>query len=70
MKKLKIKILCTSVKVRFISEIISSIKDETGKIIDGNNNEIQTVNDVWVFRKDLNSEDPTWYLTEISQALR
>jgi len=58
-----------SVKVRFISEIISSIKDETGKIINGNNNEIQTVNDVWIFRKDLNSEDPTWYLKEISQAL-
>jgi len=58
-----------SVKVRFISEIISSTKDETGKIIDGNNSEIQTVNDVWIFRKDLNSEDPTWYLKEISQAL-
>ena len=58
-----------SVKVRFISEIISSTKDETGKIIDGNNNEIQTVNDVWIFRKDLSSEDPTWYLKEISQAL-
>jgi len=57
-----------SVKVRFISEIISSTKDETGKIIEGNNNEIQTVNDVWIFRKDLNSEDPTWYLKEISQA--
>jgi len=57
------------VKVRFISEIISSTKDETGKTIDGNNNEIQTVNDLWIFRKDLNSEDPTWYLTEISQAL-
>jgi len=58
-----------NVKVRFISEIISSTKDETGKIIDGNNNEIQTVNDVWIFRKDLKSEDPTWYLKEISQAL-
>jgi len=57
------------VKVRFISEIISSTKDEVGKIINGNNNEIQTVNDVWVFRKDLNSDDPTWYLTEISQTL-
>jgi len=58
-----------SVKVRFISEIISSTKDETGKIIEGNNNEIQTVNDVWIFKRDLNSEDPTWYLKEISQAL-
>jgi len=58
-----------NVKVRFISEIISSTKDEGGKIIDGNNNEIQTVNDVWIFRKDLNSDDPIWYLTEISQIL-
>jgi len=58
-----------SVKVRFISEIISSTKDETGKIINGNNNEIQTVNDVWVFKRDLNSENLTWYLKEISQSL-
>jgi len=57
------------VKVRFISEIISSIKDHTGKITDGSNNEIQTVNDIWVFTKDLASDDPTWYLTEISQNL-
>lgn len=57
------------VKVRFISEIISSTKDETGKIIDGSNDEIQTVNDIWIFRKDLNSDDPTWYLAEISQTL-
>jgi len=55
------------VKVRFISEIISATKDEDGKIIDGNINEIQTVNDIWIFRKDLNSDDPTWYLNEISQ---
>jgi len=57
------------VKVRFISEIISATKDESGKIIDGSNNEIQTVNDVWVFSKDLSSDDLTWYLTEISQTL-
>jgi len=58
-----------TVKVRFISEIISSTKDENGKIIEGNNNEVQTVNDVWIFKKDLDSEDPTWYLKEISQVL-
>jgi len=57
------------VKVRFISEIISSSQDDAGKIIGGSINEIQTVNDIWVFRKDLNSDDPTWYLTEISQNL-
>jgi hypothetical protein len=29
--------------------------------------EIQTVNDVWSFSRDLNSDDPTWNLTEIAQ---
>jgi len=26
-----------------------------------------TVNDVWSFSRDLNSDDPTWNLTEIAQ---
>jgi predicted lipid-binding transport protein (Tim44 family) len=56
-----------SVKTRFISEIISCIKDKDNNIVEGNLEEIQTVNDVWSFSRDLNSEDPTWYLIEIAQ---
>ena len=56
-----------SVKTRFISEIISCIKDKDNNIVEGNPEEIQTVNDVWSFSRDLNSEDPTWYLIEIAQ---
>jgi len=55
------------VKTRFISEIISCIKDEKNNVIEGNPEEIQTVNDVWSFSRDLNSDDPTWHLTEIAQ---
>jgi len=56
-----------TVKTRFISEIISCIKDKDNNIVEGSPEEIQTVNDVWIFSRDLNSEDPTWHLTEIAQ---
>jgi predicted lipid-binding transport protein (Tim44 family) len=56
-----------TVKTRFVSEIISCIKDENNNIIEGSLDEIQTVNDVWSFSKNLNSDDPTWHLTEIAQ---
>jgi len=56
-----------TVKTRFVSEIISCIKDSNNNIIEGSPEEIQTVNDVWSFSRDLNSEDPTWHLTKIAQ---
>jgi predicted lipid-binding transport protein (Tim44 family) len=56
-----------TVKTRFVSEIISCIKDANNKVIEGSPEEIQTVNDVWSFSRDLNSDDPTWYLIEIAQ---
>jgi len=56
-----------TVKTRFISEIISCVKDKDNNIVEGSPEEIQTVNDVWSFSRDLNSEDPTWHLTEIAQ---
>ena len=55
------------VKTRFVSEIISCVKDASNNIIEGSSDEIQTVNDVWCFSKDLNSDDPTWLLTEVAQ---
>ena len=56
-----------TVKTRFVSEIISCIKDANNNVIEGSPEEIQTVNDVWSFSRDLNSDDSTWHLTEIAQ---
>ena len=56
-----------TVKTRFVSEIISCVKDANNNVIEGSPEEIQTVNDVWSFSRDLNSDDPTWHLTEIAQ---
>ena len=56
-----------TVKTRFISEIISCVKDKDNNILEGSPEGIQTVNDVWSFSRDLNSADPTWHLTKIAQ---
>ena len=54
------------VTVNFVSEIITCTKDKNNKIIQGNPDNIITVNDVWKFSKNMWSQDPTWYLVETS----
>ncbi len=54
------------VTVNFVSEIITCVKDNNNKIIQGNPDVIKTVNDVWKFSKNMWSQDPTWYLVETS----
>ena len=54
------------VTVNFISEIITCVKDKNNQIIEGNPDTIKTVNDVWKFKKNMWSQDPTWYLVESS----
>ena len=54
------------VTVNFVSEIITCVKDKNNQIIEGNPDTIKTVNDVWKFKKNMWSQDPTWYLVETS----
>tara|TARA_B100000965_G_C19463216_1_gene700687 strand:- start:407 stop:1009 length:603 start_codon:yes stop_codon:yes gene_type:complete len=54
------------VSVNFVSEIITCVKDKNNKIVEGNEDKIKTVNDVWKFSKNMWSQDPTWYLVEVS----
>ena len=53
-----------NVKVNFISEIISCLKDKENKIIEGDQDTIKTVNDNWKFSRNMWSENPTWYLVD------
>ncbi len=53
-------------KTKFVSEIVNCLKNDKGEVIEGNPEQIKLVTDVWVFQKDLKSNDPTWYLTELS----
>jgi len=49
--------------VEFVSDQVSVVKDEEHRIIDGDPHTPETITDVWTFRKDPKSEDPTWYLS-------
>ena len=55
------------VTVNFVSEIITCVKDNNNKVIEGNPDIIKTVNDVWKFSKNMWSQDPTWYLVDTSK---
>ena len=52
------------VSVNFVSEFITCVKDKNNQIIQGNQDTIKTVNDVWKFSKNMWSQDPTWLLVE------
>ena len=54
------------VTVNFVCEIITCVKDNNNKVIQGNPDIIKTVNDVWKFSKNMWRQDPTWYLVETS----
>ena len=54
------------VTVNFVCEIITCVKDKNNQIIQGNQDTIKTVNDVWKFSKNMWSQDPTWYLVKTS----
>ena len=54
------------VTARFISQIITCLKDEQGNVVEGDPEKTKTTTDVWSFERDLKDKNPTWYLTELS----
>jgi predicted lipid-binding transport protein (Tim44 family) len=53
------------VRVRFITQQISLIKDKEGKILEGNPSRIERITDEWTFSRDIGSANPNWTITEI-----
>lgn len=51
-----------NVTVRFESQIVSSTHDKDGKLIEGDDNEVVRVKDVWTFSRNTRSRDPNWKL--------
>ena len=51
--------------VKFVAEVISSKKDQNGKVIEGNPDKIKFVTDSWKFTRNIKQKDPNWYLSEI-----
>lgn len=50
------------VSVRFISEMITCIKNSKDEVISGSLNQVQKITDVWTFEKNLKSKGSNWLL--------
>ena len=48
--------------VKFVSKVITALKDGAGNVIEGNPEKLATVKDIWTFERDLTSSDPNWRL--------
>ncbi|WP_265043859.1 Tim44/TimA family putative adaptor protein [Wolbachia endosymbiont (group A) of Scambus nigricans] len=66
-KILEIKLVKNAVfiVVYFLSEQINFVKNNEGDIISGSTSTINKVEDVWQFKKNVNSSDPSWLLVSI-----
>lgn len=53
------------IAVYFLSEQINFVKNNEGDIISGSTSTINKVEDVWQFKKNVNSSDQSWFLVSI-----
>jgi predicted lipid-binding transport protein (Tim44 family) len=51
-----------NITVRFTSDQISSRRDKSGDILDGDPKKIREITDLWTFERDISSRDPNWTL--------
>ena len=54
------------ITVTFKSELSTVVKDETGKIVEGDPNKIRKQKDIWTFTKKLTDKKPIWFLKSTS----
>ena len=54
-----------NVKVDFIAEVITCIRDKDKKIVSGDPEKIKKIYDTWVFSRDTTSANPNWQLVNI-----
>ena len=54
------------ITVRFISEMITCIKNSKDEVISGSLNQVQKITDIWTFAKKKNSKNPNWLLVSTS----
>ena len=61
-EKANIKDGIANIVVKFVSEQINLLKNAAGEIIEGDENFVQKITDVWTFEKDINSPSKVWLL--------
>jgi len=50
------------VSVRFVAELTSAVRDNSGEIVEGSLTEIKKQKDTWAFARIMGSDDPNWLL--------
>ena len=50
------------VSVEFVSEQVNVLRSENGEVIEGDENYIQNITDVWTFERALNAKTSNWLL--------
>ena len=57
-----------TISVKFSSEQVHVLKDPKGKVIEGDSNQILTINEDWTFSKNMKNKDPNWALEKIEES--
>ena len=55
-----------NITVEFTSEQISYLEDKENKIVSGDKNKIEEIEDKWIFSKDISNNSPAWQLVKTS----
>ncbi len=50
------------VSVRFVGELISSVRDSAGQVVEGDPKASRKQRDIWTFARKMGSSDPNWQL--------
>ncbi len=50
------------ISVKFVSEQVNILRNKAGEVIEGDENFIQSITDVWTFERPLNATTPNWTL--------
>ncbi len=56
------------IAVNIVSEQINIIRDKQGKIIEGNPSQLDKIEEIWTFGRDVSSTNPSWELLGTSAA--
>lgn len=51
------------IAVKFISEQVNLLKDKNNNVIEGDENFVQNITDIWTFERNITSTNPNWLLT-------
>lgn len=50
------------IAIKFVSELISAVRDRAGEVIEGDPKKVREVTDIWTFAREVTSPNPNWRL--------